>query len=35
MVHSGFNGPATGERYTVEKKRFQDQLNGFTSLENR
>lgn len=35
MVHSGFNGPATGERYTMEKKRFQDQLNGFTSLENR
>ena len=35
MVHSGFNGPATGERYTMEKKRFQDQLNNFTSLENR
>ena len=35
MVHSGFNGPATGERYIMEKKRFQDQLNGFTSLENR
>lgn len=35
MVHSGFNGPATGERYTMEKQRFQDQLNGFTSLESR
>lgn len=34
-IHSGFNGPATGERYTMEKQRFQDQLNGFTSLENR
>ena len=33
-VHSGFNGPATGKRYALETKRFQDQLDGFTSLEN-
>ena len=33
-VHSGFNGPATGKRYALETQRFQDQLNGFTSLGN-
>jgi phage I-like protein len=33
-VHSGFNGPATGRRYAIETKRFQDQLNGATSLGN-
>lgn len=33
-VHSGFNGPATGRRYAIETKRFQDQLNRATSLGN-
>jgi thiol-disulfide isomerase/thioredoxin len=34
-VHTGFNGPATGLRYKSELTRFADQLNGFSSLENR
>lgn len=35
VVHSGFNGPATGLRYQSERKRFTDQLGSITSLESR
>lgn len=34
VVHSGFNGPATGERYELERERFNNQLKGVTSLES-
>lgn len=34
VVHSGFNGPATGSYYTSERQHFVDQLSGFTSLGN-
>ena len=33
-VHSGFNGPATGTLYELEKSRFQNLAQATTSLEN-